>query len=298
MDIKNLLVFVRVVQTGSFTKASRALGMPKSTVSRQVADLERELGIPLLKRTTRNLKITDVGQIYYEHGLSIATEIEKAEAMVSNLQSIPQGTLKITAAPDLANRFLPKLISQFTRSNPKVKVDLILTERVVDIIGEGFDLAIRIGELKDSTLIARKIGTVEGYLYASPAYIKKFGEPAQCADLKKHECILFRNSEGKDKWSFTGPRSEKSVEVTGKISTNDMGLVKEFALTGAGIAILPYYLAQEEVKAGKLKPILKEWVALTQPVHVVYPGSRYLLPKVRAFLDELFVSFKDVKWKD
>lgn len=297
MDIKNLLVFVRVVQTGSFTKAASALGMPKSTVSRQVAELEKELGIPLLKRTTRNLKITDVGQIYYEHGLSIATEIEKAEAMVSNLQSVPQGTLKITAAPDLANHFLPKMISQFTRDNPKVKVDLILTERVVDIIGEGFDLALRIGELKDSTLIARKIGTVEGFLFASPTYLKKFGEPQQCVDLKKHDCILFQ-TEGKDKWNFTGPRTEKSVEVTGKISTNDMSLVKEFAIAGAGIAILPYYLAQNEVKSGKLKPILKEWVALSQPVHVVYPGSRYLLPKVRAFLDELFVSFKDVKWKD
>jgi DNA-binding transcriptional LysR family regulator len=198
----------------------------------------------------------------------------------------------------LANRFLPKIIGQYCRANPKVKVDLILTERVVDLIGEGFDLALRIGELKDSTLIARKVGVVEGYVYASPSYIKKFGEPVACGDLKKHECILFRSSDKKDIWNFKGPRSEKSVEVTGKISTNDMSLVKEFALNGDGVAILPYYLVQDEVKSGKLKPLLKEWVALSQPIHVVYPGSRYLLPKVRTFLDTLFTCLKEVKWKD
>jgi DNA-binding transcriptional LysR family regulator len=310
MDINDLLIFVRVAQAGSFSKAARALQMPVSTVSRRVATLEEHLRVPLLHRTTRSLKITDVGAAYFEHGKAIATEIEKAESLVTNLQSIPQGKLKITASTEFGNRFLGKIVSEYLKANTLVQVETVLTERVVDLIDEGFDLAIRIGELEDSTQLARKLGDFDMQLYASPSFLKTHGEPAACRELSSYECILFTGEDQGNQWHLYGPKGRKdqkgqqkgqnekmSVEVKGRLSSNNMALIHDFALAGEGIALMPHFLCAEDLKAGRLKMVLQDWVYSSGPIHVVFPGQRFPLPKVRAFVDHLVRFCERIQWR-
>ena len=297
MDVNDLLVFVRVVQAGSFSQAAKRLKMPVSTVSRRIAELEGELGVPLLMRTTRSLRITDIGQAYFEHGVTIATEMELAESISTNLQSTPQGTLKVTATSDFGNQFLGKIVCEFLKSNPRVKADIVLTDRVVDLVAEGFDLAIRMGELADSTFVAKKIGSLNMQLYASPAFVKKQGEPSIPADLSKFECLRFTGDDNSEEWMLKSVKSEKTVKVSGRVSTNDMTLLRSFVLSGEGIAFMPHFLCAEDVKNGKLKILMKDWALSSGAISVVYPGQRYLLPKVRAFVDHLTRSCADVEWR-
>lgn len=254
MDINDLIVFVRVIQAGSFSKASRILKIPKSTVSRKVANLEENLGVSLLHRTTRSLRITDLGTAYYEHGLRIASEVEKADSLLSNLQSIPQGTLKLTAPIEFGNQFLGKIVHDFLKANRKVSVDVVLTERVIDLIGEGFDLAIRIGDLDDSSLVARKIGTLDMQLYANPKYLRDRGKPSSCSDLKNHDCILFTGEEERPKWHLKGPKGALTMNVSGRASSNNMALVRELAIRGEGIALMPLFFARTMSKQDGLSP--------------------------------------------
>lgn len=299
MDVNDVLIFTRVAQSGSFSKAARRLGMPVSTVSRRVADLEADLGVPLLIRTTRSLRITDVGRAYLEHGNAIAAEIEKAEALASGLQSIPQGTLKITATTDFGNRFLCKIVHEFLKANPRVGVDLVLTERVVDLIDEGFDLAIRMGELEDSSHVAKRIGSLDLQVHASPAFLKRHGEPVSPAELSKLECIQFKSDGDEDLgvWKLKSARSEVKVAVSGRVSSNNVALVRDFVLSGAGLALMPHFICSEDVEAGRLKVVLKDWVQSVGPIHVVYPGQRFVLPKVRAFVDHLTRACASVQWR-
>lgn len=297
MDVNDILVFARVAQAGSFTQAARFLKMPVSTVSRRVAELEAQLGVSLLLRTTRSLKITEAGRAYLEHGRTIAAELEKAEALATNLQSIPQGTLKITATTDFGNQFLGKIVCDFLKANPRVQADVVLTERVVDLIEEGFDLAVRIGELDDSTYLARKVGSADMQLYASPEFLKNQGEPKSCADLSKFECIRFTGAEEPSQWHLKGPRGAMTVQVSGRVFSNNMAFIRDLALSGKGIALMPYFLCEEDLKSGTLKMVLKDWVHVSGPIHVVYPGQRFLLPKVRAFVEHLTRSCANVQWR-
>lgn len=296
MDVKGLLVFVRVVQAGSFSKASRFLSMPKSTVSRKVDDLEEELGVPLLHRTTRSLRITDVGAVCYEHGLRIAAELDQADSLLTHRQAQPQGTLRVTAPTELGNQFLGKMTRDFLRANPKVSLDLVLTERVVDIIGEGFDVAIRMGDLEDSSLVARKIGSGIMRLYASPSYLKASGEPRAVAELEKHSCVIFTEEELSSKWILHGPKGKTTVKISGRISSNNMALIRDLTVLGEGVALMPHFFCTEEVRRGRLQPILKDYYFTSGPIHAVYPGSKFLQPKVRAFVDHLIGAFKDISW--
>ncbi len=297
MDVNNVLVFVRVVQAGSFSRAAKLLNMPVSTVSRRVADLEAELGVALLMRTTRSLKITDVGQTYFEHGVKIATEIELAESIARNLQAIPQGTLRVTATRDFGNRFLGKIVCDFLKANPRVNADIVLTDRLVDLVAEGFDVAIRMGELSNSTLVAKKIGSLNMQLYASPSFINKQGEPINPNDLSKFECIRFTGDENSEEWVLKSGKVAKNVRVSGRISTNDMTLLRSFVLSGEGIAFMPHFLCAEDVNSGKLKILMKDWALSYGVIHVVYPGQRFLLPKVRAFVDHLSRTCADIEWR-
>lgn len=297
MDVNDVLIFVRVAQAGSFSQAAKQLKMPVSTVSRRIAVLEEQLGVPLLIRTTRSLKITEVGRTYLEHGRTIAAEIEKAEALATNLQSIPQGTLRITATPDFGNQFLGPILCDFLEAHPRVNVDVVLTERVVDLIAEGFDLAIRIGELEDSSLMSRKIGDLAMQLVASPTYLKRRGEPRKPADLQQAECILFTGDDEEGRFVLRGPGGVKPVRVPARLKSNNVQLVRDLALDGRGIAQLPVFLIAEDLDRGRLKPVLRECTYLTGPIHVVYPGQRFLLPKVRAFVDHLLRASKGIRWQ-
>lgn len=298
MDVNDVLIFAKVAQSGSFSQAAKKLNMPVSTVSRRVAELEADLGVSLLVRTTRSLRITDVGRSYLEHGNVIAAEIEKAKALASGLQSVPQGTLKITATTDFGNMFLGKIVSEFLKAYPKVSVDTVLTERVIDLIDEDFDLAIRMGELDDSSLLAKKIGTLDMQVYASPTFLKKHGEPKSPSELAKFECIRFTAGEddSADVWHLKGPRGESKVKVSGRASSNNMSLIRDFVLSGEGLALMPHFMCAEDVKDGRLRAVLKDWLQSEGPIHVVYPGQRRTLPKIRAFVDHLTRSCVDVRW--
>jgi DNA-binding transcriptional LysR family regulator len=296
MDLNEVAVFIKVVQAGSFSRAAKLLGMPNSTVSSKVSSLEKRLGTTLIQRTTRKLNITPAGQSYFKRCIQGLEEIEAAEVEIASIQGEPQGLLRITAPNELGSSVLPNLISDFVSRFPKVRVEILLTERRIDLLAEGVDLAIRAGELKDSTLIAKKVGAVYFALLASPKYLKNKGEPTHPRELRQHQCIQFTPL-GVDEWKLSGPKGALNVAVPGRVMVNDMTMVKILAVRGDGIALLPSHFCHAEIVSGKLVRILPDWRTGLNPVHFVYPAQRFVTPKLSAFIafatDVIKQSFED-----
>jgi DNA-binding transcriptional LysR family regulator len=291
-DLNELLIFTKVVQSGSFTAAALALGMPKSSVSRKVSDLEERIGARLLQRTTRKLGLTDAGRIYFERSARIVAEVEEAEGAVHQLQSSPRGLLKITSPLSFA--MLGPIVGNFLRRYPEVQVELMSTDRRVDLVNEGFDLAIRAGKLDDSTLIARTLGSIRRVLIAAPAYLKKAGTPREPEELSKHACLAFSAAPAPSVWVLQreGEGQAREVRVTPRLAVNDFELMREVALTGVGVGLMPEFLCAAELKAGTLKRLLPGWCSSEAALHAVYPSTRHLSPKVVAFIELLKVQFQ------
>ncbi len=283
MDLNEISIFIKVVQLTSFSQAARSLGIPNSTVSSKVSSLEKRLGMTLIQRTTRKLHVTPAGQNFYQRCLSGLEEIRAAELEISSIQGEPKGILRITAPADLGRSLLPDTISRFTREYPKVCVEAILTDRRVDLLSEGVDLAIRAGVLKDSTLIARKLGTSYFVPVASPKYIKQHGQPRHPRELKEHLVIAFPPL-GTDEWKLFSKKGGISVTINPRVIINDLDGTYGMVLKGDGIALIPAYMCYEDIKAGKLVRILPEWKTSVSPVHFVYPGQRFVSPKLQAFM--------------
>jgi len=295
MDLNEILVFARVVQAGSFTAAAAELGMPKSTVSRKVSALEERLKSRLLQRTTRKLSLTDVGRTYYDYCARIVGEVEDAERAVSSLQESPRGLLRVTAPVSVA--FLGPIVSDYLRRYPDVRIDLFCTERAVDLVEERFDVGIRAGALPDSTLIARSLGEVKWFLVATPAYLKRRGRPRSSEDLKKHDCLLFgAGLDGAGVRLESGDRSVQ-VAVSARLMVTDMDVLHAVATAGLGIALLPAFLCVEELRTRRLERVLADWNAPATPVHVVYPSTRHLSPKVKTFVDHLHRRMTPPPWE-
>jgi DNA-binding transcriptional LysR family regulator len=284
MHLNEISVFVKVVQAGSFTQAARQLGIPNSTASARVAALERRLGVTLLKRTTRKLRLTEEGEAYFRQASQGLETILQAETEASSAQREAQGTLRVTAPNDLGGNCMAELLSAFRKKYPKVNVELFCTERIVDLVAEGVDLAIRAGELRDSGLIARKVGSTYWVPVASPAYLRKAGTPAHPKELRQHACLQFTPL-GKDHWQLTDGKHTVTVPLAARMVANEMNLLKALAACGDGIALLPTYLCHGEMRSKKLVRILPRWRARVDPIHLVYPGQRFVAPKVRAFVD-------------
>ena len=280
-----MLVFARVVQAGSFTSAATALGMPKSTVSRKVTELEARLKARLLNRTTRKVSLTDVGRIYYDHCARIAGEIEDAERAVSNLQEVPRGVLRLTTGPNVA--FLGPILNEYMRRYPEVRVEIFCTSRAVDLIEERFDVAIRAGALSDSTLVARSLGSVRWFLVGTPTYLKKHGRPRSIDDLKQHDCIMFGAPSGGATLRLQSAGKTAHLEPPARLLVNDFDLVHAAAVAGLGLALLPAYLCLDDIRAKRLERVLRDWEAPSVPVHVVYPSARHISPKVKTFVEHL-----------
>jgi DNA-binding transcriptional LysR family regulator len=282
MDLNEILVYTRVVQAGSFTAAARALDMPKSTVSRKVSELEDRLGARLLQRTTRKLSLTDVGRMYYDHCARVIAEVEEADLTVTRMHAAPCGLLRVTTP--LTFSFLGPIVAELLRRHPRVQVEVVCTDRRVDLIEEGFDLALRAGLLGDSSLIARRLGHIRSVLVAAPAYLERRGVPASPADLEKHDRIVFGGHQGIH-WKLQ--RAARLVEVTvpARLTVNDFDMLREAAGEGLGIAALPDYLCVQDIESGRLKRVLEDWSAPSRPVHAVYPSTRHLSAKVTAFLE-------------
>jgi DNA-binding transcriptional LysR family regulator len=294
MDLNEMLVFARVVQAGSFTAAAAALGMPKSTVSRKVTELEARLRARLLNRTTRKLSLTDVGRTYYDHCTRIASEIEDAERAVSNLQETPRGVLRVTTGTNVT--FLGPILNDYVRRYPEVRLEVFCTGRTVDLIEERFDVAFRAGPLTDSTLIARSLGDVRWFLVATPAYLKKRGRPRALEDLKQHDCVMFGTTAGTRLRLESGSKSAH-VAPAARLLVNDFELVRAAVVAGLGIALLPAYLCLDDLRTKRLERVLRDWEAPPTPVHVVYPGARYVSPKLKTFVEHLQERMTPPPWE-
>lgn len=286
MDLNEIVIFTRVAQVESFARAARELGMPKSTVSRKVAELEKRLGARLVHRTTRKLSLTDAGRIYFDHGMRVMAELEAAELSVMRMQEVPRGLLRVTAPVGLTR--LGDIVSDFLRRYPEVEVSLLCTDRVVDLVEEGFDVAIRAGKLVDSSLVAKRLGEERWVLVASPRYLAEAGPVASPSDLESRDSIVFVGG-GTKRTHWTLERDGESIHVPlrSRLRVNDIDMVKDAALAGLGIAMLPNSRCHAELRQKRLQLVLPDWQLPSAPIHAVYPSTRHLSPKVRAFVDHL-----------
>ncbi|MGH8181872.1 MAG: LysR substrate-binding domain-containing protein [Steroidobacteraceae bacterium] len=288
MDLNAIAVFVRVVEAGSFSAAARRMGMPKATVSAKVARLEKSLGLSLLHRTTRKVRVTEAGEEYFRHCAAAIREVETAEAALQSASGRPSGVLKVTAPVDLGHTLLPRIVNAYAAKYPDVAVELLVTNRIVDLVGEGIDLAIRPSQvLKDSSLIARRFYDMGSNLWASPFYLQRLGAPAHPRDLKKATFVEFRP---RSSIVLTNGKSDVEVATTGRIRADDFETIKALLLLGEGIAWLPDFLVADAAAAGALAPALPQWRPKERGAfHFVYVGRKYGLPKVAAFIETALV---------
>lgn len=284
MDLNEVAIFIKVVQKGSFTSAAAVLDMPKSTVSAKVISLEKRLGMTLLKRSTRKLRLTQAGEAFFLRSTKAIDEIMAAEVAIKSENAEPHGRLRISAPVDIGNNILPELIAPFVKRYSKVQVEVILTERKVDFLEEEVDLVIRAGELKDSSLIAKKAGEDEFRVFASPKYLKDRGAPKDPKDIAGYDCILVHSILATG-WQMQNGKRTLLVPLTGKILVNDLNLARGLAIQGAGLAFLPSYLCQGDIKAGKLVSVLDAWSSKLHSIHFVYPAQRYVPPATKAFIE-------------
>ncbi len=285
-DLNQLVIFAKVVETRSFTAAGRSLGLPKSTVSRKVAQLEERLGVQLLQRTTRKLSLTEVGAAFYERCARISTEIDEAEQAVMHMHRDPRGLLRLTAPPEFGTAFLSEVISEYLVAYPKVDIELELTERAVDMIEEGFDLSIRVNRLPDATLIARELGPIQRHLVASPEYLQRRGVPERPEELESHDLVVLGNPRRGVAFELRGLDGEiLPISARPRLIVNSMGMLREAVLAGVGVGMLPAFKCAEDLQRARLRSFLHDWTRTDAAIHALYPTSRHLSAKVRTFLD-------------
>ena len=283
MDLDGIEVFVKVLESGSFSRAAKLLGMPNSTVSAKVSALEKRLGVTLLQRTTRKLRATPAGETYFQQCVLALERLQAAESELTSAQHEPRGLLRVTAPADIGHSLLATLVRGFLQQYPKTEVELVVTNRVLDLIAEGVDLAIRAGALADSGLIAKRFSVGHFGLWASPVYLKKRGMPSHPRDLAPQECLRF--SLFKDnRVALTNGKERARVVTSGRLRADDFEALKAFALLGEGIAYLPSFLCVEEAGQKRLQRILPEWRGDAVTFSFVYPAQRFVAPKVRAFI--------------
>lgn len=296
MDLNRVAVFARVVAEGSFTKAARSLSLPKSSVSRSVSLLEQELGTRLLVRSTRKVQPTEVGAAYYEQVTRALSGIADASAAASEAQGTPSGLVRMTSVADIGARVLVPIVARFLRKHPTIKVEVSMTQRMVDLAEEGFDLALRAGPLRESSLIARRVGLMTAALYASPKYLKRRGTPKTLDELPSHDCVLFRPTRGAATWTLQGPSGEQAITVTGPLGLDEYNSVRRAAVLGAGIALLPSFLCGRELENGPLVRVLPDWAAPGGALHLVYPSARLVPQRVVLFREYLLRELGKTEW--
>jgi DNA-binding transcriptional LysR family regulator len=295
MDLNEILVFAKVAETGSFSAAARKLDMPKSTVSRKIADLEQRLGARLIQRTTRRLSLTDAGRAYFEHGARIVAELEEADRAVGNLQDGPRGKLRVTAPLNFG--FLGAIAAAYLARYPEVELELVCTDRVVNLVEEGFDVAIRARALGDSSLIARSLGQVGTLMVADPGYIERRGRPREPKELAKHDCVVFGAGGDRGKWKLRRKTSSVEITVTPRLVVNDFETVHEAVVAGLGIGLIPDFRCAGDLRDRRLERVLPEWSVADTPIHAVYPSTRHLSPKIRAFVEHLQKEMSPPPWQ-
>lgn len=297
-NVTGLAVFAKVVEFESFSRAAEDLGLSKSAVSKQIAGLEERLGARLLNRTTRRLSVTNAGARLFERCQSIVAEIEAAELEAGQLHSRPAGILRVTAGMSLGHLHLAPALSTFLESYPELDVELALNDRIVDLIDEGYDLALRIGELEASSLMQRRLSDIRLLTVASPSYLENHGEPKHPSELVSHTCISYSYVWAGGAWRFSVPDRTNRVRINPRIQVNNGDAIARMAEAGSGITQLPTFLMHEAIRDGRLKPILAEFEPPPLGLYAIYPQSRNLSVKVRVFIDFLAKHFAGTPYWD
>jgi DNA-binding transcriptional LysR family regulator len=294
----SMATFVKVVESGGFSAAARSLGMSPSMVTTHVRSLEEGLAVRLLNRSTRKVSLTEAGHAYYERCLQILAEVDEAERIAQSLQSTPRGTLRLNTSVAIPP-FLAPVIAEFVALYPEVSVNLTMTDRMVDLVEEGFDLAVRNMSGPDSSLIARRVATYRFVVCGSPGYLAARGVPREPADLVHHNCLVYPHSAWGNEWHFAGPDGEQSVAVSGNLQANSDNALRLAAVHGQGLALAPSFLLVDEIKSGRLVPVLTEFLQAEHAINAIYPHRRHLSAKVRSFIDLLAKHFReDPAWAD
>jgi DNA-binding transcriptional LysR family regulator len=288
-----MTTFVRVVEAGSLSGAARSLPSSLTSVSRQISALEELFGTPLLLRTTRRLALTDDGRLLYDRARSILGELKDVELALSSGRQQPSGRLRISAPTLMGRLLIAPLLTPFLRRHPSVSVELLLLDRAVDMIEEDVHLALRVGHLPDSQLVARKLGDVQMIVCAAPAYLECFGVPRSPADLHDHACLVFSDTPGVGEWRFKqNAKAECKIRISGRLWINSLEALVSAANDGAGIVRVPSWQIKADLAAGRLQRILRDHEPAPAPVHLVFQSSRLASPKIRVFVDYLVAQLR------
>lgn len=300
MDILNAMkLYCYIVEAGQLSIAADQLKLSKGAVSKQLTKLETHLGGRLLNRTTRRLTPTEAGVAFYERSKLILESVDEAKCVVTGLTAEPRGTLKINAPMSFGSQYLGKVLADYQNKYPKIKIELTLHDRQIDMVEEGYDLALRIAILKDSSLIARRLASCHIVMCASPGYLLKYGEPKTPDDLKNHQCLLYAYSDSAKNWVFENKEGiKKQISVDGSLYANNGNLICDALVHGMGIASLPTFIIGDAIRKGQAKIIMDDWRPGMKDISLLYPSSKHLSAKVRAFVDlavKHFQSSKDNK---
>ena len=288
--LASMQAFVQVVDSGSFAGAAKRLAASPAAVTHHVQALEDRLGVQLLNRTTRRLSLTEVGRTFYQHSAQILAQVEEAERSATLLQTTPRGLLRLNTSEGIARVVMP-LIAEFTAAHPEMSFDVVLTDRMVDMVEGGFDLALRAGPLPDSSLISRKLALGKLILCAAPDYLARRGAPQRPEDLAGHNCLIYQMLG--NEWRFNGRAGDVAVAVSGNLRSNSLEAVRRAALSGQGIGLLAAVVVAEDLQKGALVRLLPEYDANEVVIQAVYPASRHLSVKTRSFLDFLAQRMND-----
>lgn len=293
-DVLSLFqTFVRVVEAGSFTAVATERNISQPTISRQVAALEEHLGCLLFQRTTRSLALTDDGRVFYGHALRTIEATAEAESAVGRLRGKPSGRLRLACSVVFGRLHIIPRLPRFMARYPDIEIDLVMNDGFSDLVEEGIDIALRVGTISDSNLIARRIGTTRRAVVATPEYLAQRGQPETPQDLKEHDCIVYSRLATGGNWSFNGPDGPVSVPISGTLHVNSTEGVRSAVLHGLGIGYVPvWHFVDREIETGRLSVILEAFQAETQPISAVYPSRRFLAPKVRVMIDFLAAEFE------
>ncbi|HEY0823826.1 MAG TPA: LysR substrate-binding domain-containing protein [Ramlibacter sp.] len=289
-DLNDMLFFAEVVDRGGFAAAGRALNVPKSRLSRRVADLESRLGVRLLQRTTRKLSLTQAGEIYHRHCVAMREQAEAADEAVAHVQTEARGTVRMTCPVTLAQTTIGPVLPRFLAAHPQVRIDMLITNRVIDLVQEGVDVALRVrSNLDDSgSLVAKNLGETKGVLVASPQLLQRFGAPEGVESLRNLPTVAMSAADGRASWHLLGPRAaEFDLQHRPVYTADDLLTLKFAVLHGTGMCVLPDYLCSEELRRGELVPVLPGWAPRVAMVLAVYPSRRGMVPAVRRLLDFL-----------
>ncbi len=297
-DLNQLYIFAKVVQEGSFTGAARLLTMPKSTVSLKISQLEERLGVRLLQRTTRSQRLTDDGDAFYERCRIIIADLEGAEAAARERGNQPRGRLRITAPVSLADNCIGRWAAEYALEYPNVRLEMVAEDKRVNLVEEGFDLALRGGELHDSSLIVKKLGSSPVGLYASPRYLALRGTPRLPRDLSQHDCISWSAYEILRSWTLRKVDARKTLDIaiSARIHANNLSIALDAAKAGLGVTPLPAFVAADATASGGLERVLPSWITSDGVLSAVYPSARHLSLRVRTMIDFLSERLRHESW--